>query len=169
MRVELLFWAGCPSHEKALQELRAVLAEEGLDPLEVVVREIDTESGASAERFVGSPTVRVDGVEVQPAPNEPAALTCRVYTRRDGRISPTPDPEDIRDLVRRAHANTSARAALPAGASAPARGDSAPARADSAPAHRDSAPASGDSEGPRPDAASADADSAPAMAARGAR
>jgi hypothetical protein len=162
MRVELLFWAGCPSHERALQELRAVLAEEALDPLEVVVREIDTESDASAERFIGSPTVRVDGVEVQPAPNEPVALTCRVYTRRDGRISPTPDPEDIRDLVRRAHTNASARAAVPAGDSAPAKGDSAPAL-------RDSAPAKGDSAGPRPDAASADADSAPATAARGGR
>jgi hypothetical protein len=148
MRVELLFWAGCPSHEKALQELRAVLAEEGLDPREVVVSEIETENDASAERFIGSPTVRVDGVEVQPAPNEPVALTCRVYTRRDGRISPTPDPEDIRDLVRRAHANASARAAVPAG---------------------DSASAEGDSAAPRPDAASPDADSVPATAARGAR
>jgi hypothetical protein len=144
MRVELLFWAGCPSHEKALQELRAVLAEEGLDPREVVVSEIETENDASAERFIGSPTVRVDGVEVQPAPNEPVALTCRVYTRRDGRISPTPDPEDIRDLVRLAHANASARAALPAGDSA----------------------AKGDSAAPRPDAASPDADSVPATAAR---
>ena len=141
MRVELLFWAGCPSHEKALRELRAVLAEEGLDPREVVVSEIETENDASAERFIGSPTVRVDGVEVQPAPNEPVALTCRVYTRRDGRISPTPDPEDIRDLVR-------LRAAVPAGDSAPAKGDSA---------------------APRPDAASPDADSVPATAARGAR
>jgi hypothetical protein len=148
MRVELLFWAGCPSHEKALQELRAVLAEEGLDPREVVVSEIETENDASAERFIGSPTVRVDGVEVQPVPNEPVALTCRVYTRRDGRISPTPDPEDIRDLVRLAHANASARAAVPAGDSATAKGDSA---------------------APRPDAASPDADSVPATAARGAR
>ena len=148
MRVELLFWAGCPSHEKALRELRAVLAEEGLDPREVVVSEIETENDASAERFIGSPTVRVDGVEVQPAPNEPVALTCRVYTRRDGRISPTPDPEDIRDLVRLAHANASVRAAVPAGDSATAKGDSA---------------------APRPDAASPDADSVPATAARGAR
>jgi len=148
MLVELLFWAGCPSHEKALRELRAVLAEEGLDPREVVVSEIETENDASAERFIGSPTVRVDGVEVQPAPNEPVALTCRVYTRRDGRISPTPDPEDIRDLVRLANANASAPAAVPAG-------DSAPAKAGSA--------------APRPDAASPDADSAPATAARGAR
>jgi hypothetical protein len=115
MRVELLFWAGCPSHEKALRELRAVIAEEGLDPDAVVVREIDTESDAAQERFIGSPTIRFDGVEVQPEPNEPAGLTCRVYRRRDGRFSPTPDPEDVRDALRHAHAHahTHARAAPP--------------------------------------------------------
>jgi hypothetical protein len=44
------------------------------------------------ERFVGSPTIRVDGVDVQPPVGEPFGLTCRVYHRRDGRVSPTPDP-----------------------------------------------------------------------------
>ena len=31
---------------------------------------------------------------------EPAGLNCRVYVRRDGRVSPTPDPEDLRDALR---------------------------------------------------------------------
>jgi len=108
MHVELLFWAGCPSHEKALAELREVLAEEGFDPGEVVVRKVETEGDAATERFIGSPTIRFDGVDVQPEPNEPAGLTCRVYRRRDGRFSPTPDPEDVRDALRRAHARTAA-------------------------------------------------------------
>ena len=88
-----------------------MLADEGLDPRAVVVREIETESDAATERFVGSPTVRVDGAEVEPEPNEPVGLTCRVYTRRNGRISPTPDPEDIRDLVRRARGGSAAATA----------------------------------------------------------
>jgi hypothetical protein len=108
MRVELLFWAGCPSHEDALRELREVLAQEGVDPGAVIVREVESENEASTERFIGSPTIRIDGADVQPEPNEPAGLTCRVYHRRDGRVSPTPDREDIRDAVRgalaRAHA-----------------------------------------------------------------
>ena len=33
---------------------------------------------------------------------EPFSLTCRVYRLRDGRVSPTPDPEDVRAAVRRA-------------------------------------------------------------------
>lgn len=104
MRVELLFWNGCPSHPKALAELRAAMADLALDPSEVIVREVHTQAEAELERFVGSPTIRVDGVDVQPLGEEPVGLTCRVYRRRDGRISPTPDPADVRDALRVAQA-----------------------------------------------------------------
>jgi hypothetical protein len=100
--VELLWWEGCPSTERALETLRQVLDEEGLDPDAVVLREVRTDGDAARERFVGSPTIRIGGVEVAPALDEPAGLTCRVYRLRDGRISPTPDPEDIREAIRRA-------------------------------------------------------------------
>jgi len=99
MRVELLFWAGCPSYPKALADLRAALQEMGLDPDCVIVREVKTESDAVDERFVGSPTIRIDGEDTQPPGDEPAALSCRVYRRRDGRISPTPDPADLREAL----------------------------------------------------------------------
>ena len=102
-RVELLFWAGCPSHPRALADLRAALTDTGGDPGAIVVREIRTEDQAVAERFVGSPTVRIDGADVIPPPQgEPPALACRVYRRRDGRPSPVPDPDDLRDAL--AHA-----------------------------------------------------------------
>jgi hypothetical protein len=64
--------------------------------------EIETEDDAQRERFVGSPTIRVGGVEVAPEEGEPVGLTCRVYRLRDGRTSPTPDPGDIREAIRRA-------------------------------------------------------------------
>jgi hypothetical protein len=102
MRVELLYWDGCPSHPRALNELREALTDVGADPNAVLVREIDTEDAAETERFTGSPTIRVDGTDVQDPGHEPAALTCRVYHRRDGRISPVPDPDDVRDALRRA-------------------------------------------------------------------
>jgi hypothetical protein len=102
MRVELLFWEGCPSHAKALAELRAAMAEVSLDPGEVVVREVDTQADATAERFVGSPTIRIDGVDIQAPGEEPVGLTCRVYHLRDGRVSPTPDPADLREALRAA-------------------------------------------------------------------
>jgi hypothetical protein len=102
MRVELLFWAGCPSHPKALAELREALAAIGLPPDSVIVREISSDAQAASERFVGSPTIRVDGIDVQPPVGEPTGLTCRVYRRRDGRVSPTPDPADVRDALQAA-------------------------------------------------------------------
>jgi hypothetical protein len=106
MRVELLFWEGCPSYAKAHAELRALMIDAGLDPEGVVLHEIETEADAESQQFVGSPTVRIDGVDVQPLPGEPTGLTCRVYRRRDGRVSPTPDPADVRDALRAVASST---------------------------------------------------------------
>jgi hypothetical protein len=106
MRVELLYWPGCPSHGKALAELRAAMSELALDPRTIVVRELDTEADARREQFVGSPSVRVDGLDIDPssAADHPIGLACRVYRRRDGRVAPTPDPADLRDALSRAAA-----------------------------------------------------------------
>jgi hypothetical protein len=106
MTVELLFWEGCPSHPKALADLRETMSALGLDPASIVVREVRGQPDAERERFVGSPTIRIDGVDVQPAENEPYGLMCRVYHRRDGRISPTPDPADVREALAAAQATS---------------------------------------------------------------
>jgi hypothetical protein len=100
--VELLFWGGCPSHPAALADLRAAMGERGLDPDAVAVREVGTEADAAAERFAGSPTIRVDGRDVADPGDEPVGLACRVYRLRDGRFSPTPDPADVRAALDRA-------------------------------------------------------------------
>ena len=104
MRVELLWWEGCPSTDRALEEVRRVMEEEGLDPETVELREIETEADAERDGFVGSPTIRIGGEEVAGEPGEPPGLTCRVYYLRDGRVSPVPDTEDVRDAIRRARA-----------------------------------------------------------------
>jgi hypothetical protein len=106
MRVEFLWWEGCPSHPEALAELRDVLRSEGLSPDLVERREIRTDEEAVRERFPGSPTILIDGEDaVPPHDGEPFSLTCRVYRLRDGRFSPTPDPEDVRDAIRRSKEN----------------------------------------------------------------
>jgi hypothetical protein len=71
----------------------------GLDPKSVRVRELATDADAEREEFVGSPTIRVDGRDVQPPGEQPAGLTCRVYRLRDGRFSPLPDRQDVRDTL----------------------------------------------------------------------
>ena len=88
---------------EALADLRAALAEAGLEPEAVEVREVRSHVEAERERFIGSPTIRIDGRDVVPPPDdEPPSLNCRVYRLRDGRISPTPDPQDLRDALGRA-------------------------------------------------------------------
>ncbi len=109
-QVELLYWSGCPSHPRALADLREGMRELGLDAGGVRVREVDSEEQARAEGFVGSPTIRIDGRDIQPPPpHEPTGLTCRIYRRRDGRISPTPDPLDLREALRAAVTATRTR------------------------------------------------------------
>jgi hypothetical protein len=97
-RIELLWWRGCPSWERALAELREEMGALGLDPGSVEVREVATEDAAEHEEFVGSPTIRIDGRDVQPT-STPAGLTCRVYRLRDGHVSPLPDRADVRDAL----------------------------------------------------------------------
>jgi hypothetical protein len=101
-RIELLWWEGCPSTEHALADLRAAAVAAGLDPESIEVREIVSAADAEREGFPGSPTIRIDGTDIAPPGDEPAGLTCRIYHRRDGRVSPTPDPADVREALKRA-------------------------------------------------------------------
>ena len=107
--VELLWWEGCPSTDRALAELRAALRDVGLGDARVAKREIKTDDDALDAQFAGSPTILIDGTDMLgPASGDeaPIGLSCRVYRRRDGRISPTPDPDDLREALRRAAARS---------------------------------------------------------------
>src|ERR671934_2267400 len=100
MNVELLFWDGCPSYPEARELLEQVLRERGVDaPIEM--REVTTEEEAVALRFPGSPTIRIDGRDVDPkgAAARPA-LTCRIYHLPDGRVSPVPSREQLEEALR---------------------------------------------------------------------
>jgi hypothetical protein len=101
--IELLWWEGCPSTDRALSELRDALAELDLAGAHVQTTEIRTDDDAGAAGFFGSPTILIDGADLVPAgPDDAIGLSCRVYHRRDGKISPTPDPDDLRAALRRA-------------------------------------------------------------------
>ncbi len=97
MRVSFLYYEECPSHDLALERLREVMAEEGI-PGEVEVLKVETEEQAHELRFVGSPTIRVDGQDIDPPTDPRYALTCRAYRLADGRIAPLPS----KDMIRRA-------------------------------------------------------------------
>lgn len=108
MRIDFLYWEDCPSHDDALRRLRAVLTEEGI-AAEVQVTHVDTEELARVLRFPGSPTIRVDGRDMQPETvAADGRLTCRLYRLDDGRPSPLPSAEMIRRAVRAAQAPVAA-------------------------------------------------------------
>jgi hypothetical protein len=103
VNVELLWWEGCPSTERAVAAVREALDDLGLAGVGVRMREVVTDDDARDVRFVGSPTILIDGEDLVPAAaDEPIGLSCRVYRRRDGRISPIPDPDDLREALQRA-------------------------------------------------------------------
>ncbi|MGH2803595.1 MAG: DF family (seleno)protein, partial [Thermoleophilaceae bacterium] len=79
MRVELLWWEGCPSYPDTRADLERVLGEEGIEA-DVELVEVETDEQARAERFPGSPTIKIDGRDiVPPGEGEPYSLTCRIY------------------------------------------------------------------------------------------
>lgn len=88
--IELLWFADCPNHEAARALLREVVAE--VSP-ESVIRDTDATDPRVAERlrFPGSPTIRVDGRDVQPGFEDPADYTprCRLYWTEQ-RLARTP-------------------------------------------------------------------------------
>ena len=99
MRVSFLYYEECPSYDLALERLREVLHEEGT-PAEVEVVKVETEEQARELRFVGSPTIRVDGQDIDPPRDSTYVLTCRTYRLEDDRISPLPSEDMIRRALR---------------------------------------------------------------------
>ena len=101
MTVEVLYFEGCPNHEPAVERVREVLrAERIVDE----VKEVEVPDPQTAERlgFLGSPTIRVNGVDVEPdaLASEFFGLVCRTY--RDGCCqSGVPSAELIREALRK--------------------------------------------------------------------
>ena len=97
--VEFLYWAGCPSHPEARELLEEVLRARGLD-VAINVREVHTQEEARELAFPGSPTIRVEGRDVDPAgAEELPSLSCRIYRLANGRVSPVPTREQIEEAL----------------------------------------------------------------------
>jgi hypothetical protein len=93
--IEILYFDGCPNYREAI-ELVHLLVGEG--PFEADVRAIPVEDAeqAKARCFLGSPTVRVNGRDVEPEADErdDYVLACRVYQTEHGPAG-VPDPRWI--------------------------------------------------------------------------
>jgi hypothetical protein len=100
MKIELLYWRGCPSYPEAQQLLADVLAARGIgEPVEL--REVTSDEEAARLSFPGSPTVRIDGRDVDPeGASAPPSLTCRIYQLPGGRVSPVPSREQLEEALK---------------------------------------------------------------------
>ncbi len=97
-RVEILYFASCPGWREAEARVREVLDEAGLEgSVDLKLVPIEGAEHARAERFLGSPTVRVDGRDIEEAARErdTFAMQCRVY-EHEGRLEGAPPKVWIR-------------------------------------------------------------------------
>jgi hypothetical protein len=102
VKIEILYFSGCPNPYPAVDRVRLVLQQEGThaDMVEVEVKDAATVQNVG---FLGSPTIRVDGQDVEPAARAARifGMRCRTYTD-GGRRTGVPPPEWIRAAVREA-------------------------------------------------------------------
>jgi hypothetical protein len=97
--IDFLYWRGCPSHPEARELLDEVLTARKIEA-DVVEREVFSEEEAQELAFPGSPTIRVDGRDVdQEGASGRPALTCRIYHLPDGRSSPIPSREQLEEAL----------------------------------------------------------------------
>ena len=97
--VEILSFAGCPNHLGAIELVERVSGEVGLDP-EIRVLDVLDQEAAQRLRFLGSPTIRVGGRDIDPHAEERSeyALSCRVF-RTEAGIAGEPDERWVRDAL----------------------------------------------------------------------
>ena len=102
MQVELLYFDGCPNHDSAFQVLTVALDSLGVKTCVSRVRVAD-DRDAVVKRFLGSPSIRIDGrdLEIEAEPGEGYSMRCRRY--RDGdRIVGYPPEKLVLSALRRA-------------------------------------------------------------------
>lgn len=92
MKLEILYFDGCPTYLEAERMLQEALRAEGVQA-EVDLVTVNTDEEAERLRFPGSPTIRADGRDLFPVPGRSVwALGCRTYSTPEGlKGSPTTD------------------------------------------------------------------------------
>jgi mercuric ion transport protein len=96
MKVEVLYFEGCQNHEPTVERVREALRSENetADVLEIEVR---TRREAESRGFLGSPSVRIDGLDIEPEARslQNYGLSCRTYLN-----GPTRSGLPSRELIR---------------------------------------------------------------------
>jgi len=107
MKVEVFYFDGCPNHGAAVQRVKEILKEEGV-ATEVMEVNVPDQATALAVGFQGSPTIRIDKLDVEPAAqsSQNYGMSCRTYwdsCKREG----LPSRDVIRAAIKEALARDS--------------------------------------------------------------
>jgi hypothetical protein len=101
VKVEVLYFKGCPNHEPAVELVRKALRNEGLA---MPVHEVEIIDPTMAQKFgfLGSPSIRIDGIDVEPGAREikTFGFGCRTYSDDEGRRSGLPPVGLIQQAAR---------------------------------------------------------------------
>jgi hypothetical protein len=102
--IEVLYVKHCPNFPAALALVQRVRADLGIDA-EVRTTVITDQTKAERARFVGSPTVRVNGRDVEPGADRTSEYTleCRLY-RHEHRLAGYPQERWVREILHEATA-----------------------------------------------------------------
>ena len=99
MKIELRYFEGCLSWQAGLDNFRSTLRAEGLDvPVELV--EVLNDDDATRKKFLGSPSFRVNGVELWDYKRDTYSWSCRVYATPNG-MKGSPTVSMLREAIHR--------------------------------------------------------------------
>ncbi len=99
MKIELLYFDGCTAYKTALKHLKDVIGERKLDATIEMIKIAD-EQQAVASRFLGSPSIRVNGRDIEPGAEKinDFSMRCRLYIEDDA-VSEWPSKNMIRRAI----------------------------------------------------------------------
>jgi hypothetical protein len=94
MRIEILYVPGCPNFQPAVEQVERVLSSQSV---QAEIRSIAVRTDAEAREwmFPGSPTIRVNGEDVEPHHTCVPSIACRLYASRSG----VPSEESLRIAI----------------------------------------------------------------------
>ena len=102
MKIQLYYFDDCPSYQKALDNLKEALRSQEL-PQEVEMIPVTSEADSHVKRFIGSPTIRINGIDIEgpKAEEKGYGYGCRIYAE-NGRSGGWPSVERIRQALQAA-------------------------------------------------------------------
>jgi hypothetical protein len=99
LKIEILYFDGCPNHLPAVERVREVLQAMNLPDAPIEVR-ISDPAMAAPLRFLGSPTIQINGLDIEPSArnSDQFGFGCRTYFSQ-GRRSGLPSKELVRNAL----------------------------------------------------------------------